>query len=254
MFIASLGIILVIGNQFFPSGSRDQFFIKIWLPEGSPIAATSRIAKQVENILVETSPVMEAGESIRRLANVITFVGTGGPRLMLTQEPEYDYPYYAFLLVNMTDHSYTEDYAREIRTKVAEIYQARVTVDLFMLGPPIKDPIAFRLSGPDPEVLRSKAQDMIDIFKSTPGVSDPYSNWGTSGYQIDLKIDPYAANLAGVTNADVALTTKSLLSGALWAPMTNGMIFGLIFSTLLTLIFIPILYVTFVEKLKMKVI
>jgi len=214
LFIASLGIIPVIGNQFFPSGARDQFFIKIWLPEGSPISATSQVAEQIENILVETSPVVESGESKQRLANVITFVGTGGPRLMITQEPEYDYPYYAFLLVNMTDHNYTEDYAREIRIKVAEIYQARVTVDLFMLGPPIKDPIAFRLSGPDPDVLRSKAQEMIDIFKNTPGVIDPYSNWGTSGYQVELKIDPYAANLAGVTNADVALTTKSLLSGA----------------------------------------
>ena len=50
------------------------------------------------------------------------------------------------------------------------------------------------------------------------------------------------------------LLPLSLFGGALWAPMTNGMIFGLIFSTLLTLIFIPILYVTFVEKLKMKVI
>ena len=46
LFIASLGIIPVIGNQFFPSGSRDQFFIKIWLPEGSPIAKTSRVAEQ----------------------------------------------------------------------------------------------------------------------------------------------------------------------------------------------------------------
>jgi multidrug efflux pump subunit AcrB len=50
------------------------------------------------------------------------------------------------------------------------------------------------------------------------------------------------------------LLPLSLFGGALWAPMTNGMIFGLIFSTLLTLIFIPVLYVTFVEKLKMKVI
>jgi multidrug efflux pump subunit AcrB len=214
LFIASLGIVPVIGNQFFPSGSRDQFFLKIWLPEGSPIAATSQVAEQVEKILVEISPVMESGESKQRLANVITFVGTGGPRLMVTQEPEYDYPYYAFLLVNMTDHNYTEDYAREVRKRITEIYQARITVDLFMLGPPIRDPIAFRLSGPDADVLRSKAQDMIEIFKNTPGTIEPYSNWGTAGYQVELKIDPYAANFAGVTNADVALTTKSLLSGA----------------------------------------
>jgi Cu/Ag efflux pump CusA len=36
--------------------------------------------------------------------------------------------------------------------------------------------------------------------------------------------------------------------------MTNGMIFGLIFSTALTLVVVPTLYVAFVEKLKMKVV
>lgn len=214
LFISSLGIIPVIGNQFFPSGARDQFFIKVWLPEGSPIEATSDVARQVERILVETSPVIESGQTQQRLANSITFVGSGGTRLMLTQEPEYDYPYYAFLLVNMTDDKYTEEYAREIRKKVVDIYQARVTVDLFMLGPPIRDPIAFRLSGPDPKIIRSKAQEMIDIFKSTRGAIEPYSNWGVPANEIELRIDPYAANLAGVSNADIALTTSSMLSGA----------------------------------------
>lgn len=98
LFITSLGIVPIIGNQFFPSGSRDQFFIKVWLPEGSPIEETSKVARHVENILVETSPVMESGTTKQRLANAITFIGSGGTRLMLTQEPEYDYPYYAFLL------------------------------------------------------------------------------------------------------------------------------------------------------------
>ena len=48
------------------------------------------------------------------------------------------------------------------------------------------------------------------------------------------------------------LLPLSLFGGALWAPMTNGMIFGLLVSTLLTLIVVPTLYVTFAEKLGMK--
>jgi multidrug efflux pump subunit AcrB len=35
--------------------------------------------------------------------------------------------------------------------------------------------------------------------------------------------------------------------------MTNGMIFGLIFSTVLTLIVVPTLYVLFAERFGMKV-
>ena len=49
------------------------------------------------------------------------------------------------------------------------------------------------------------------------------------------------------------LLPLSLFGGPLWAPMTNGMIFGLLFLTLLTQIVIPVLYVTFAEKLNMRV-
>ena len=49
------------------------------------------------------------------------------------------------------------------------------------------------------------------------------------------------------------LLPLSLFGGALWAPMTNGMIFGLIFSTVLTLVVIPTLYLVFVERFGMKV-
>ena len=222
LFMASLLLIPIIGSQFFPAGLRDQFFVKVWLPEGSPISETSRIAKKVEQILVDVSPTQEDDETVQRLANVVTFVGTGGPRLMITQEPEYDYPYYAFLLVNTTDSKYTEGYARDVRREIGKLHQARVTADLYMLGPPIKDPLAFRLSGHDSDLLRRKAHEMVRIFKETPSTLFPYSNWGAPGYQVEVNIDAHAANLAGVTNADVALTIKSLLSGAQLTTYREG--------------------------------
>jgi multidrug efflux pump subunit AcrB len=49
------------------------------------------------------------------------------------------------------------------------------------------------------------------------------------------------------------LLPLSLFGGSLWAPMTNGMIFGLIVSTGLTLFVIPSLYVVMVEKTGMTV-
>lgn len=48
------------------------------------------------------------------------------------------------------------------------------------------------------------------------------------------------------------LLPLSLFGGALWAPMTNGMIFGLLVSTGLTLFVIPSMYVLFVERLGMN--
>ena len=79
-FLVSLLLLPVIGSQFFPSGSRDQFFVKVWLPEGSPISATADVARQVEAILIEESP-NPGDEGGHRLANAVSYIGTGGRAL-----------------------------------------------------------------------------------------------------------------------------------------------------------------------------
>ena len=221
VFLGSLLLLPVIGSQFFPAGTRDQFFVKVWLPEGSPIGATAAVARQVESILKQESPIPGDANG-ERLANAMTFIGSGGPRLMLTQEPEYPYPYYAFIIVNTTDPSQTQPYAQAVRKRLANFTDARITVDQFMLGPPIKDPVAFRLSGPDREVIGKQAQEMIRLFKQTPGIVRPYSNWGSPANQVELAIDSYAANIAGVTNADIAYSTSALLSGAILTSYREG--------------------------------
>jgi len=214
VFGASLAILPVIGNQFFPAGDRDQFFVKVWLPEGSPIGKTSEVVEDVERVVLDMSALTTDGAKTERLSNMVSFIGTGGPRLMLTQEPEYDYPFFALVLVNTTDPSHTQDYARDVRQRLAARHDARITVERFVLGPPIKDPISFRISGPDEVLLRARIPEIVGIVESAQGASSVYTNWGATAYQVEVEIDPFAANLAGVTNADIALTTKSLLSGA----------------------------------------
>lgn len=208
-FAGSLSLVPVIGSQFFPAGERDQFFVKVWLPEGSTIEATSAAARAVERIILRASGATD-GE---RLNSMVTYVGAGGPRIMLTQEPEYDYPYYALILVNTASDAATPGFAADIRRELRDFVGARVTVDEFMLGPPIRDPVAFRLSGPDPEILRAQAREMVRLFKDVSGVIQPYADWGSPAYAIDLKVDPYAASLAGVTHSDISDATRTLLSG-----------------------------------------
>ena len=48
------------------------------------------------------------------------------------------------------------------------------------------------------------------------------------------------------------LLPLSLFGGAIWAPMTNGMIFGLIVSTGLTLFVIPALYMVMAKRFGME--
>ncbi|MEL6188437.1 MAG: efflux RND transporter permease subunit [Myxococcota bacterium] len=69
-----------------------------------------------------------------------------------------------------------------------------------------------------------------------------------------------AAALAGAARMrPILLTTAttvggllplSLFGGPLWAPMTNGMIFGLLVSTVLTLFVTPCIYVLLMGEAK----
>lgn len=211
---ASASLLPHIGTEFFPSGLRDQFFVKVWLPAGAPFERTSETVRAVERALVRTS----ARGDKERLAHAASFVGTGGPRLMLTQEPEYDHPYYGFVICNTTDPAVTDEYARDVEAAVREIPGARITVERFVLGPPVRDPVAFRISCSDPDLLRRRIPDLVREVKRTPGARDVDTDWGAAGHQLEVRIDSDRAALAGVTNADVALTLRSLLDGA---PLTT---------------------------------
>jgi len=50
----------------------------------------------------------------------------------------------------------------------------------------------------------------------------PYSNWGSTAYAVDLKVDPYAASLAGVTHSDISNATRTLLSGLVLSMYREG--------------------------------
>jgi multidrug efflux pump subunit AcrB len=212
-FLGVLQLIPLIGNQFFPKGDRDQFFVHVWLPEGSSITATEEMCEQVEQAILDTRVKEIDGRDVDRLTNVTTMVGTGGPRLMLTSNPEQNFPNYAYMIVNTADPTYSATWVEDLKETVADIPGARIDVRRFTLGPPVKNPVEIRVIGDDADELREKAEELVGIFRNTPGAADPQSDWKNPSYEVEVRIDPDAANLAGVTNRDVANTLNGLISG-----------------------------------------
>jgi multidrug efflux pump subunit AcrB len=210
VFLGAIALLPLIGSQFFPDGQRDQFFIDVWMPEGSSIAATDRVCREVEAVLRETSAGADGAD---RLASAVSFVGDGGPRIMLTKSTEETFPYYGSILVNTTDARRTDAYAEAVRARVADIPGARIMVQSYRFGPPLVNQVELRLGGDDAERLRAAGEEIVGILRKTSGAVGPRSNWGASGHQVRVDIDADAANLAGATNADVAVAMNALLSG-----------------------------------------
>ncbi len=96
---------------------------------------------------------------------------------------------------------------------MARLPGVRVDMRQLETGPPVGLPVQIRLSGEDISTLRASAEKLKDIFRAMPNAYRTRDNWGTEIFQARLKINPDKANLAGVTNLDVARSSSAALNG-----------------------------------------
>lgn len=218
----SISLMPSIGTQFFPGGIRDQFFIDVNLPVGASLEATERVVAQLEDLLVETSETSIEGEPMERLVSVTSFVGTGGPRLMLTSDPKHAATYRATMLVNTADPTLSRPWIAELQGAIKGIAGARIGVRAYALGPPIEDPVQFRFSGPDLQVLRSAGEQILAELEQTEGLLSPAHDWGELAMELDLDVDSDRAYLAGVSSGEISSTLQGLYSGTRLTTLREG--------------------------------
>lgn len=232
---------LPIGSEFFPKDLRDQFAVEVWLPESVSIEQTDVAARQVEQLLQKLSPLLDAdgkpildedGNAIERVRSMRTLVGGGGARWYMGRSPEAAKPNYAEILIRTTDPNYTAQLASDLgrvsldsaaqkKLGLEPLTGMRVIPRELWLGPGVSSPIGFRITGTgfeDPgfasiEKMHEIADQLKDLLREQPGTWDTHDNWGASGYQLLVDVDPDKANLAGVSNSSVARTLNAYFSG-----------------------------------------
>ncbi|MEM6550731.1 MAG: efflux RND transporter permease subunit [Planctomycetota bacterium] len=220
--VMSLGLIPVVGTAFFPEGVRDQFFVHITAPAGTSLEETERIAEEVEDLIRQTSTQGPDGSGAERLVSATTFVGNAGPRMILSLDPEHSVPHYAMILVNTSDATGSRAWVDQLREEVAAIPGARIDVRPFMTGPPVDNPVEFRLVGTDVEVMRSVGRELLAEFGRTPGTIMPFDDWGEMINTIDLEVDPERAYLAGVTSRTISEELDLLYGGGQLTTLREG--------------------------------
>lgn len=216
---------LPVGSEFFPKDVRDQFAVKIWLPDNATIEQTNKVALQVEENLRKLSPTTtETGESVQRIRAMRTIVGGGGSRWYLSWDPESQRSNFAEILVRTTDGRLTPGFAKDLREAcekgnkelgIEPVVGARIVPIELFLGPS-SDPVEIRVIGPgfaNMQQLRNAADEVRDLVRHHPGTWDVNDSWGVSGYELRIDADEDKANLAGVSNAAIAQTLNAYFSG-----------------------------------------
>ncbi|HUJ93976.1 MAG TPA: efflux RND transporter permease subunit [Terriglobales bacterium] len=245
-FFAGSLVFLAIGffifaelkTAFFPEDVQYWSYIDVWLPNDVNLTATNETAQKVEQVVREQAEKYgrehpgKDGKPRQVLRYVTTFVGGGGPRFWFSASPQLQQLNYAQVLIEVTDKEITPAFIRQLQPVLtASVPGARMDARQLLTNP-IDYPIEIRISSTadvtasqeqqDNRTLFRLANQVEDILRAVPLAERTRNEWGEPSAQIRLAIDPDRANLAGITNMDVANSSTSGLSGSTVAVMQEG--------------------------------
>jgi multidrug efflux pump subunit AcrB len=223
-------------TQFFPEDVQYWFYLDVWLPNDTPLSATNDTAMQAETVVrrvienFHDDATKEKGGHL--LKSLTTFTGGGGPRFWFSVSPEMPQTNYAQMIVEVTDKEASPKLARPIQDALAkEVPGAWITVRQLQTNP-VDNPVELLISGQadvdaknegsDIRTLRQIAAQAEDIVKQGRGIAVLRDDWFPDNVQQRIQIDPDRANVAAITNADVAEASTAAMSGATVGVFKEG--------------------------------
>jgi multidrug efflux pump subunit AcrB len=222
-------------QAFFPKDLSYLAYVDVWLPEDATFSATRQKAEEATAVVTEAAEewgrAHPRGHEARGVAagkpetleSVTTFVGGGAPRFWFSVAPELQQPNYAQLLVQLKHKEDTAALVPFLQARLSQrVAGARVDVRQLETGKPVGIPVSIRLSGEDATELRTLADRAKAILRSTPGAERVRDDWGSDTFAVRLEVDPDRANLAGVTNLDVARSSAGAMNGAVVGQLREG--------------------------------
>lgn len=205
---------VAIPKQFFPTSERPELIVEVHLAHGSSMAATRKVVAQIERDLV-------GKEDVR---HVDSYLGGGAPRFFLSLNPEPLDPSFAKLIVLTPDTAARDRLRARIQRRAAEgrYAGARVRAISLLFGPPVPYPLAFRVTGPDAQVLRTIAAEVTTVVAANKDVVDVNTDWGDRTPSLTLQFDSDRLRLLGLDPASVARQVSALISGTTVAQARYG--------------------------------
>jgi multidrug efflux pump subunit AcrB len=168
MLGASLYGFTQLKQSFFPSSTTPMFMVDVWLPEGTDIRSTNDKLQELEGWVNQQDTVSYVSSS----------AGKGSQRFMLTYSPEKSYSSYGELIIRVDDYDAVMPMLRKVSAELdANHPDIEYKLKRIELGPSSGSKIEARLVGPDPTVLRSLAQQSLDIMRADLGAFNVRHDW-----------------------------------------------------------------------------
>jgi multidrug efflux pump subunit AcrB len=236
--LGSLGLIFLIGSDFFPTVDSGQIRLHARAAAGTRIEKTEMIFADIENEIRKIIPANE-------LQTILDNIGlpNGGFNLGFGDSPTIGTSDGDILISLTPEHTSTEIYTdrlrKHLRQKFPELVfffeAANITNQILNFGLPA--PIDVQVTGRDAGPNYKIAQQLAERIAQIPGAADVHVHQVIDGPELRVNVDRVKAGQFGMTQRDVANSMLISLSGSgqvapnQWLNWNNGVSYQILVQT-----------------------
>ncbi|ATG91388.1 efflux RND transporter permease subunit [Methylomonas koyamae] len=201
-----LGVVALthVPEQFFPLSNRPEVIVNLWLPEGSAFEQTEAAAKRMEALLAKDEDV----------EHIASYVGSGTPRFFMLIVQQLANTNLAELVVMTKDNQARERVMQRVRQILeTDFPNVRGRVKRLNVGPPMDYPLAFRVLGENPNIVRGIAERVAEVVRNHPGTVDVNDDWHDRMPSFRLILDQDKARALGVSTASLSQALQAHYAG-----------------------------------------
>ncbi|WP_417026781.1 efflux RND transporter permease subunit [Citrobacter sp.] len=194
-----------VRQNFFPSASTPIFFVDLWLPYGTDITSTEKMASDIEKIINGRPGVV----------STVSTIGHGSMRFILTYNGQRQYSNYAQIMVRMDNERNIGALASQLDTVIAQDYpQVNASTNRVMFGPSGSSSIEVRIRGTAPDMMRQIASKVSTILADNRDTSSVSNDWQNRSKVIRPQYNPVLGQELGVDKKEVDDALEMNFSGS----------------------------------------
>lgn len=205
-----------VQKQFFPSASRLELMVDVWLPQGASLKATEHEVQRIEALLKDDAAI----------ASYSSYVGNGAPRFFLSLDQQLFADNFGQFVIVSKGLPEREDIKRRLEAKFAAadagFSHLRVRVVRLENGPPIGYPVQFRVMGENLTKLREISEQVATLMRANTHLQNVNFDWNDKIKSIQVKVNQDRARQLGTSSQEVAQALQGWLNGVAMTQYREG--------------------------------
>ncbi len=203
-----------VQKQFFPSASRLEMMVDVWLPQGASLKATAHEVQRIEKLLKDDAAV----------ETYSSYIGNGAPRFFLSLDQQLFADNFGQFVIVTKNLAAREELKHRLEEKFAspDFADIRVRVVRLENGPPIGYPVQFRVMGNDLTQLREISGQVADLMRANSNLQNVNFDWNEKVKSVRVEVDQDKARQLGTSSQEVALALQGWLNGIALTQYREG--------------------------------